>query len=431
MATDTIFALASGAGRAAIAVFRLSGPATAALLGTLCGTVPPPRRASLRSVRDGGGALLDRALVLWLPRPGNYTGEDAAELHVHGGAAVEEGVAAALLDLGARPAEPGEFTRRALLNGRMDVLEAEAIADLVAAETSGQRDQALRQLRGELGQLYYGWAERLRRVMARQEALIDFPDEDLPPEVEGWIAGEIAGLEGEIAGHLADERRGERLREGLVFAIVGPPNVGKSSLINRLAGRDVAITGPAPGTTRDALEARTVLGGVPVTLVDTAGLRESADAVEAEGVRRALARAGDADLAIAVSAPGLEVDTRGIAADRIRYVRNKCDLDRVGSARGLDVSALTGEGLDDLRAELERAARELTRQSGAPALTRARHRAALAEARERLQSARGTRFPELRAEDLRIALRAIGRVTGTVDVESVLDELFVEFCIGK
>ncbi len=261
------------------------------MLAALCGRVPPPRRASFRRLRDAEGSELDQAVVVWLPAPGSYTGEDSAELYLHGGRAVLAGVADALIALGARPAEAGEFTRRAFLNGRMDLTEAEAVHDLVAAETAAQRRQALRQLDGALGALYGGWAERLRLLLAQQEALIDFPDEDLPPEVEAQVAAELDALGQEIAAHLDDNRRGERLREGLVFAIAGPPNVGKSSLINALAESDVAIVSAIPGTTRDALETRAVLGGVPVTLVDTAGLRETTDEIEAEGVRRARARA--------------------------------------------------------------------------------------------------------------------------------------------
>ncbi|HET6183476.1 MAG TPA: tRNA uridine-5-carboxymethylaminomethyl(34) synthesis GTPase MnmE [Acetobacteraceae bacterium] len=431
MGTDTIFALASGAGRAAIAVFRLSGPATAGVLRTVCGRLPRPRVASLRALRDPDGVLLDRGIVVWMPGPHSYTGEDAAELHVHGGPAVLDGVAEALLRLGAEPAEPGAFTRRALLNGRMDVLEAEAVADLVAAETSAQRAQALRQLEGELGALYRGWTDRLTQVMARQEALIDFPDEDLPPEAEARLLREVETVRDEIAAHLADSRRGERLRDGLVFAVAGPPNVGKSTLVNALAGREVAITSPTPGTTRDALETRIVLAGVPVTLVDTAGIREAVDPVEAEGVRRARDRAAQADLVIRVFAPGIPDTGAEPGHAREIPVANKADLGGVLGTHALPVSAVTGIGLAALRARLEAAARNLTAQAGPPALTRARHRAALTEAAERLSGALETEWPELRAEDLRLALRAIGRVTGAVDVEQVLDALFAEFCIGK
>ena len=236
MNADTIFAVASGAGQAAIAVMRLSGPGSRAMLAALCGRVPPPQRASFRRLRGRDGAELDQGMVLWLPGPGSYTGEDSAELYLHGGRAVLTGVADALVALGARPAEPGEFTRRAFLNGRMDLTEAEAVHDLVAAETAAQRRQALRQLDGALGTLYGGWADRLRLLLAQQEALIDFPDEDLPPEVEAQVLGELASLQRELAAHLDDGRRGERLREGLVFAITGPPNVGQVLARERARG---------------------------------------------------------------------------------------------------------------------------------------------------------------------------------------------------
>ncbi len=435
---DIIFAPASGAGRAAITVIRISGPATPTLLSGLCRKLPAPRHASLRTLRDPAGTELDRAIVLWLPGPGTYTGEDSAELHLHGGRAVLDGVADALVALGARPAEPGEFTRRAFLNGRMDLLEAEAVGDLVAAETAAQRRQALRQLEGELSTIYRDWAARLLSLMAHQEALIDFPDEDLPPETEAAIATELAALQSEIAAHLQDNRRGERLREGLVFAITGPPNVGKSSLMNALAGRDVAIVSPTPGTTRDALEARIVLAGVPITLVDTAGLRDSTDPIEAEGVRRARARAAAADLILQIASPlplregvrGRRRDTHGEDPPHLQ-ITNKIDLGGVVPPGAIGVSALLGEGLAALRDRLSEEARALTAASGPPPLTRARHRAALQDAATRLAAAVRAELPELRAEDLRLALRAIGRITGQVGVEDILDTIFAQFCIGK
>jgi len=426
MAPDTIFAQASGAGRGAIVVLRVSGPGTRAVLAALAGAVPPARRASLRTLRDATGEELDRALVLWFPGPGSYTGEDAAELHVHGGLAVVEAVSDALVAAGARPAEAGEFTRRAFLNGRMDLLEAEGVNDLIAAETRAQARQALRQMDGALSALHQGWAERLRGVLAQQEALIDFPDEDLPPQVEGMLIAHMIALKAEISGQLDDNRRGERLREGLVFAITGAPNVGKSSLMNALAGRDVAIVAATPGTTRDALEARVVLGGVPVTLVDTAGLRETVDPIEAEGVRRALARAEAADFRVLVGVAGEMIPG---AADLV--VANKTDLGGVVPAGALGISVATGAGMEDLRARLDDAARALTQAEGPPPLTRARHRAALTEAVAHLDRALEAALPELRGEDLRLAMRALGRVTGAVGVEDILDTIFRQFCIGK
>ncbi len=425
MSVDTIFAVASGAGRAAVTLMRVSGPGTSALLDALCGGAPAARRASLRRLRGPDGASLDRSVVLWLPGPGSYTGEDSCELHLHGGRAVREGVADALARLGARPAEPGEFSRRAFLNGRMDLLEAEAVADLAAAETAAQRDQALRQLDGELSALTDGWAARLRRALAHQEALIDFPDEDLPADVEPGLLADASALAAELRAHLADDRRGERLRDGLVFAVTGAPNVGKSSLVNALAGADAAIVGPRPGTTRDAIEVRVTLGGAPVTLVDTAGLRETDDPVEAEGVRRARARAASADLVIELRVAG---DLR--PADGF-VVCNKIDLGGPTPAGAAPLSLKTGEGLENVRLRLDQAARALTAAAGPPPLTRARHRSAILRAAERLEAAALAPLPELRAEDLRIALREIGRVTGLVEADEILGDIFGAFCIGK
>ncbi len=429
MEQDTIFAPASGAGTAAIAVMRISGPATAAVLRALAGRLPPPRHASLRRLRNAAGETLDHALVLWLPGPASYTGEDSAEFHLHGGRAVVAAVADALAAAGARPAEPGEFTRRAFLNGKLDLVAAEAGADLVAAETEAQRRQALRQLEGALGDLYRAWTARLLALMAREEALIDFPDEDLPPALAAEAAAERAALAADIAAHLADAHRGERLREGLVFAVTGPPNVGKSSLVNALAGRDVAIVSALPGTTRDALETRLILGGVPVTLVDTAGLRETADPIEAEGVRRARAHAAEADLVLALSEAGATPPADGRGGVAVLAIATKTDLGGTVPPGARGVSAATGAGLSALRARLAAAAEHLTHAAGPPPLTRTRHRGALPNALAALE--RAAPRPALRAEDLRQAVRALGRITGAVDVEDVLDRIFSAFCIGK
>lgn len=433
---DTIFAVASGVGRSAVSVVRISGPESAAVITDLChGARPPARRASLRTLRDGEGAILDRALVLWFPGPGSYTGEDSAELHLHGGAAVLAGVADRLTALGARPAEPGEFTRRAFLQGRMDLLQAEAIADLVAAETAAQRQQALRQLGGALGGLYRTWSDALLRLLAQQEAMIDFPDEDLPLEVETALQAEIAGLLAEIAGHLEDGRRGEKLRDGLVFAVVGPPNVGKSTLINVLAGRDVSIVSALAGTTRDVVEARVVLGGVPVTLLDTAGLRAAMDPIEAQGVQRALARSALADLVIEVHDPGTMPAAfsmlAGASGVRRVVVANKADQGSASVSGAIRISAMTGFGIEQLRVMLGEIAAEMTAAAGPPPLTRARHRAALVEVVESLRRALQAPLAELRGEDLRTALLALGRLTGTVGTDDILDSIFAQFCIGK
>jgi tRNA modification GTPase len=382
------------------------------------------------------GERLDDGLVLWFPAPRSSTGEDVAEFHVHGSRAVLAAVIQALVGLGLRFAEPGEFTRRAFLNGKLDLLQAEAIADLAAAETEAQRRQALRQLDGELGGLYRGWSDRLTRILAHLEAAIDFPDEELPSGIEDHILGETEGLLAEIEHHLSDGHRGERLRDGIMVAIIGPPNAGKSSLLNRIARRDAVITSPVAGTTRDIVEVAVDLEGYPIVLADTAGLRDSEDIVEQEGLRRALRRAGEAEIRLFVFDAGRPAEACGARAwpgpDTI-LVANKIDLvhgcsDHPTSAR--PISALTGKGIDTLLSALGERVRE-TYRIETPILTRARHRQALEEAALSLRRALGAALPELRAEDLRLALRSLGRITGAVDVEDLLDVIFRDFCIGK
>lgn len=428
---DTVFALASGAGRAAVAVLRLSGPGTAAALEALAGALPAPRMATLRPLRHGGEAL-DRALLLWFPGPRSFTGEDAAELHLHGGAAVLAAVSGALVALGLRPAEPGEFTRRAFLHGKLDLTAAEGIADLVDAETEAQRRQALRQAQGGLAARIEGWAGALTGLLARQEAFIEFEEEDLPGDLDARVAAEALALRGAMAAALGEAARGEALREGVPVAILGAPNAGKSSLLNALAGREAAIVSARAGTTRDVVEVRLVLGGVPVTLADTAGLRETADEVEAEGVRRALARAEAARLRLLVLPADAAPDPRVLALDGpgAILVGSKCDLGPV-AAGVLPVSATTGAGLEALRLALTQAVARHAGSGESAGLTRPRHRAALAEALAALDRLPLAPLPELRAEALREALRALGRITGRVDVEAVLDRVFGEFCIGK
>jgi tRNA modification GTPase len=437
---DTIFAKATGAGQAALAVLRLSGPASAAVLTRLAGRLPAPRRASLRRLRaPGDGEILDRALVLWFPGPASYSGEDMAELHLHGGAAVVAGVTEALVALGCRPAEPGEFTRRAFLHGRLDLTQAEGIADLIAAETAGQRRQALRQAEGALATLYSGWTDRAARALAHQEAAIEFEMDDLPSDLGPRAAAEARALAAEIARHLDDGGRGERLREGLSIAILGAPNAGKSSLLNALVGRDAAIVSALPGTTRDVIECRLDLGGVPAVLADTAGLRSTGDAIEREGVRRARARGQEADLLLAVFAADAEPDADTLALLAARpdalVVASKCDLapppGRLGGRQALATSVRTGAGMAALRAALAEAAGRVAGLADAPLLTRARHRAALTAAVERLCEGATAPLPELAAEGYRGAVRALGEVTGRVGVEQLLDIVFADFCIGK
>jgi tRNA modification GTPase len=381
--------------------------------------------------------FLDDGLVLWFPGPRSATGEDVAELHLHGSRAVLAAIMQTLGRLGLRLAEPGEFTRRAFLNGKLDLLQAEAVADLVGAETEAQRRQALRQLDGELGGLYRGWRDRLTHILAHLEAAIDFPDEDLPPEIEDRILKESDPLVAEIESHLADGHRGESLRDGISVAIVGPPNSGKSSIINRIARRDAAITSPIAGTTRDIIEVAIDLQGYPVVLADTAGLRDSEDLIEQEGLRRAILRADEAEIRLFVFDAAHPAEARGAAAwpgSDTMLVANKIDLvparpaDLPGTA--FPISALTGEGVDTLLTALgERIAQSYRIE--APVLTRARHRQALEEAAASLRRSLSATLPELRAEDLRLALRSVGRITGAVDVEDLLDVIFRDFCIGK
>jgi tRNA modification GTPase len=386
------------------------------------------------------GDELDDGLALWFPGPHSVTGEDVAELHLHGSRAVLAAVLAALSRRGLRLAEPGEFTRRAFLNDKLDLTQAEAVADLAAAETEAQRRQALRQLDGALGALYRGWSERLLRLLAHMEAAIDFPDEDLPPEIEAEVAEGTAGLAAEIGTHLADGHRGERLRDGIAVAIVGPPNAGKSSLLNQLARREAAITSPIAGTTRDVIEVAIDLVGYPVVLADTAGLRDSADVIEQEGLRRALKRAEEAELRLFVFDATRPEDAGGAVAwpgpDTL-LVANKIDLaaHRDGTPASaipgaIPVSALTVVGLPALIAALASRVAE-TYDAAAPVLTRARHREALETAAAALKRSLSAALPELRAEDLRLAWRSLGRITGRVDVEDLLDVIFRDFCLGK
>ncbi|MGY6768362.1 tRNA uridine-5-carboxymethylaminomethyl(34) synthesis GTPase MnmE [Komagataeibacter sp. NFXK3] len=425
-----IFALASGLSRAAIAVMRLSGKGSGRMLESLCGRLPAPRRASLRGLWNRQGAtpvLLDRALVLWFPGPDSYTGEDSVELHLHAGPAVINAVADALVALGARPAEPGEFSRRAFGNGRIDLMQAEGIADLIDAETEAQRRQALAQVDGAQSRLYHAWADRLRTLLAHQEALIDFPDEELPPEVEQGLLDGLTALHATMTAYLREGAGAERLRRGLVFAIVGEPNVGKSSLLNELAGRDAAIVSARAGTTRDAIETRIVLGDVPVTLVDTAGLRETEDEIEAEGVRRSMFHVKQADCVV-------QVFTGSTLPPRLEegglLVCNKIDQHHAPEG-AIGISVLTHAGMDVLRTVLAEKARALTAGRANAPLTRARHRAAIEETAHHIGRALSLAWPEMRGEEMRLAMRALGRLTGAVDVEALLDTVFGQFCIGK
>jgi tRNA modification GTPase len=450
--SDTIIALASGSGRAGVAVIRASGPGALGLLAHFSKRkAPEPRVASVRELFDGDD-FLDEAVVLSMPGPNSYTGEDVVEFHVHGGPAIVEAVlASAVKSRLCRIADPGEFTRRAFDAGRMDLTQAEAIGDLIDAETEGQRRQAGRLYQGEAARTFEGWRGLLMSAMAALEASIDFPDEaDIPGEINLTALEPIEALAADLEAALGDAGRLRSVREGFRVAILGPPNAGKSSLMNRLARREAAIVSPVAGTTRDVVEVRLVLAGYPVWVADTAGLREASDAIEAEGVKRALARAEEADLRIWVSDASGDVsrETSGRAGrsswTEVRpgdlKVLNKADLvgsapREAGSEDTFVVSAMTGAGFDGFERRLAHVVRERLDADEPPLVTRARHRdlveEALAAVERALEGARIGIGAELVSEDLRLAARALGRITGSIDAEDLLDRIFSQFCVGK
>jgi tRNA modification GTPase len=455
---DTIYGLGtptpSRAAPGAVSVIRLSGPRAPDALIFLTEalafrrgysardpSLPEPRRMVVRTLRDPEtGEEIDQGLVVWFEAPHSETGEMMVEFHLHGGRAVVNGALAAIARLGfCRLAEPGEFTRRAFEHGKLDLTRAEAIADLVAAETDQQRRVAMQQMGGALHRLYEDWRTMGLRALAHLEAAIDFPDEDLPAGIANEVKSGITQLQSELAAHL-DDKRGERLRDGLHIAIIGPPNAGKSSLLNLLARRDAAIVSETAGTTRDVIEVHLDLGGWPIVLADTAGLRQSADAIEQEGVRRAKARAASADLRVLVldAATDWKADMQALTEATERWdpardvvVVNKTDLAPVQGLGIVTLSAKSGAGLSELLQRLERSAAQLMEEGAAPPLTRARHREAIVEAHAAL--GRALQAPEiaLAAEDLRLAMRALGRITGAVRVDELLDVIFRDFCIGK
>jgi tRNA modification GTPase len=455
--SDTIFALSSARGKAGVCVMRISGSRARVAVAALTGrSVPGARVATLRRFVDARGEPIDRGLVVWFPAPHSFTGEDVAEFHAHGSPAVVAALVARLGQLnGLRPAESGEFTRRAFANNKFDLTEAEGLADLIAAETEQQRRQALRQMDGALRECYERWREALIKTLAHLEAVIDFPEEDLPRDLFDAVGASAVQLMGDIDTHLADQRRGEIVRDGFSIVIVGAPNVGKSSLMNALAARDIAIVTETAGTTRDLIEVDLDLGGYAVTLVDTAGLRETSDAIESEGIARARKRAAHADMRLAVidaTAPELDPLVANTLSAGDTIVANKIDLSvshesgthesdafRVSDETALPmlrISARDGNGIDALLSFL--AEQVIGRAGGTEAapLTRLRHRNALEAARDALARSVAnlegeTRTIDLAAEDLRIASRELGRITGRVDVEDLLDVIFRDFCIGK
>lgn len=439
MGGETIYSLSSGAGRAGVAVIRVSGPSAGAAVKALARRVPEPRRASLRRLdHPDTGTPIDEALVLWLPGPRSFTGEDSVEFHVHGGPAV---VAATLDSLGGleglRPAEAGEFTRRAFMNGRLDLVAVEGLADLIAAETEMQRRLAQFHSGGGASAVFEGWRSDMIQVLARLEAAIDFVDEEGVADAALQEALPRLGLlRDEMRARLDDRHQGERIREGVRIVLAGPPNVGKSSLLNRLAQREAAIVSATPGTTRDVIEVHLDLAGVPVTVSDTAGLREgSADEIEGAGMERTRAAMTAADLVVWMTAPDADELPPGLDSDALR-VMNKVDIVTDGAAEEaaeISVSAKTGQNIDGLVERLSNWARQRFASAGSALITRERQRRAIEECWTHLQRATAAQgLPlELVAEEVRLAARALARLVGRIDVEDLLDVVFRDFCIGK
>ena len=441
---QTIFALSSGRPPAAIAIVRVSGPQARTALEKLCGKLPVPRTAQVTTLRDSDGSAIDEAVALWFPAPHSATGEDIGEFQIHGGRAVITAIFDALGKInGLRPAEPGEFTRRAFENGKLDLTEAEGLDDLIHADTDRQRRQALRQLKGLLGEKAESWRRQIIEASALVEAGIDFSDEgDVSAQLIAPALKKIVALKSEIEETLAASAQSERLRDGLVVAIAGPPNAGKSTLLNRLARREAAIVSPHAGTTRDVIEVHLDLDGYPVTLIDTAGIRDTHDPVEQEGVRRARERARTADLVLWLvdASDAIEPAMNGSANHApVWTVRNKIDVASDVAvlpelrARAFDISASRGDGVQELVKSLVSFAQDFFGSGESALIGRARHRNLLCEAAEALNRAIAVagQGDELLAENLRIAIHSLGRLTGRVDVEDILDVIFREFCIGK
>ncbi|KMK65411.1 tRNA uridine-5-carboxymethylaminomethyl(34) synthesis GTPase MnmE [Puniceibacterium sp. IMCC21224] len=426
---ETIFALATAQGKSGVAVVRVSGSLAWFVAGKMGGSLPSPRVAALRVLKASDGGFLDEALVLLFEEGRSFTGEQVVEFHLHGSVAVVRAVLSELGKFdGIRQAEAGEFTRRALENGRLDLTQVEGLADLIESETEAQRRQALRVLSGDLGKRVSSWRLDLIRAASLLEAVIDFADEDVPvdvtDEVLELLASVLIGVRQELQGFSG----AERIRSGFEVAIVGAPNVGKSTLLNALAGRDAAITSDIAGTTRDVIEVRMDIGGLPVTLLDTAGLRDTVDEIEALGVGRARARAATADLRVFLVEPGQAPDMTPEKDDLV--IQSKADL-RVD---GLGVSGLTGVGLTQLISDIQ--ARLSGRIGQTSLITRERHRVALREGVDGLETAmqvvgRGPNEYDIAAEEVRIVIRRLSSLVGHVDVESLLDEIFASFCVGK
>jgi tRNA modification GTPase len=441
---QTIFALSSGRPPAAIAIVRVSGPNARITLEKLCGKLPAPRAAHVSTLRDSDGNAIDEAVALFFSAPHSATGEDIAEFQIHGGRAVIAALFDALGKIeGLRPAEPGEFTRRAFENGKLDLTEAEGLDDLIHADTDRQRRQALRQLKGLLGEKAESWRRQIIEASALVEAGIDFSDEgDVSAELVQPALNKISALKSEIEEALAVSAQSERLRDGLVVAIAGPPNAGKSTLLNRLARREAAIVSPHAGTTRDVIEVHLDLDGYPVTLIDTAGIRDTHDPVEQEGVRRARERARTADLVLWLVDAGEAIEPTMDGVENhapVWILRNKIDIASDASAlpelraHAFDISASRGDGVHELIARLISFAQEFFGSGESGIISRTRHRALLRETADSLNRAIAVarQGDELLAENLRISIHSLGRVTGRVDVDDILDVIFRDFCIGK
>jgi len=447
---DTIFALASGKGRAGVAIVRLSGRHAGAALSALTGNdLPAPRVATTADLKcPKTGALIDKALVLWFPAPKSFTGEDVAELHIHGSHAVLGKLFEVLSGIeGLRLAQAGEFTRRAFEHGKLDLTEAEGLHDLVFAETEAQRTQALYQLEGGLGALYDNWRDTLTECLAHLEATIDFSDEEIPDGLLEGVRKDTVALEAEIKKCLKDDGRGQAIRKGYRIALLGPTNVGKSSLLNALAKEERAIVSDIAGTTRDVIEVHLDIAGYPVVVADTAGLRDVANEIEREGVRRARGQAEEAHLKLVLvdqaTWPDIPEESRPFLGPDSLVVITKADLAKgkalsgggKGAPEAYAISVKTGEGLKALLEAIEAKALETLQSSDPAPITRARHAEALREGLEALHRFNGQDLaqtdPALLAEDLRLAARALGRVTGRVGVEDILGKIFSQFCIGK
>lgn len=455
---DTIFATATAPIKSGVAVIRISGQGAGNALSSLTGSpLPKPRFAKLaKLLNPNSGELIDEALILWFKEPASFTGEDVAELHVHGGRAVVAEILSCLASMeGLRIADPGEFSRRAFENGKMDLTEAEGLADLIDAETKMQARLALRQKQGELGRLYEKWREDILVTLANIEAYIDFPDEEIPPQIVDKIEENIKQLSSSLKLHINDNRRGERIREGVNVAIIGPPNAGKSSLMNLLAKRDVAIVSEHAGTTRDVIEIHLDLGGYPITLADTAGIRETSGEIESEGIKRAIAKAENADFKIIVfsATDFISFNKEDIYTKASALLGNILDkhtvivINKIDLSGGKNIQALSEEnlnnpqiiassfqeltGINEILLSIKTFAEESFNLSSDPLITRERHRTLLNSALASINEFSLQKEIELAAEDLRSAANYIGQITGRINVEEILDRIFSSFCIGK